>query len=54
MNVVIDSEEHVLPMDGLPLEMTILSVPKIVRKGTYAMCRGSGGYIKNVKTSHRT
>ena len=42
-----------LPMDDLPLEMTIISVHKIVRKGNYMTFRAGGGYIKNVKTDHK-
>ena len=53
MNVVIDGEDHVLPMDALPLEMPILSVRNIVRKDNYVTFRDGGGYIKNVKTGHK-
>ena len=40
-------------MDDLPLEIPILGVRKIVRKGTYVTFRDAGGYIKNVKTDHK-
>ena len=53
LNVVIDGEDHVLPMDDVPLEMPILSVRKIVRKGNYVAFRDGGGYTKNVKTGHK-
>ena len=53
LNVTIAGEEHVLPMDDLPLEMPILSVRKIVRKGNYVTFRDGGGYIKNVKSGKR-
>ena len=33
LNVSIAGEDHILPMDDLPLEMPILSVRKIVCKG---------------------
>ena len=52
MSVVIDGEEHELPMNDPPLEMPILSVRNIVRKGNYTPFRDGGSYIKNVKTGH--
>ena len=33
LNVTLAGEDHILPMDDQPLEMPILSVRKIVRKG---------------------
>ena len=52
LNAVIDGGEHVLPMDDLPLEMTILSVRNLVCKGNcVTFC--DGGYIKNDKTGHK-
>ena len=53
LNVVIDGEDHVLPMDDIPLEMPILSVREIVRKGDYATFRDGGDYLKNVRTGHK-
>ena len=52
-NVVVHGEEHVLPMDDLPIEMLILSVCKRVRKGNFVTFRDGGGYIKNAKTGRR-
>lgn len=40
-------------MDHLPLEMPILSVRKIIRKGNYVTFRNGGRYSKNVKTGKR-
>ena len=53
LNVSIAGEHHILPMDDLPLEMPILSVRKIVRRGNYVAFRDGGGYIKNVKSRKR-
>ena len=40
-------------MNGLPLEMPILSVRKIVRKGKCVTFRDGGGYIMNFKTGRK-
>ena len=53
LNVSIAGEDHILPMDDLPLEMPILSVRKIVCKGNSVTFRDGGGHIKNVKTGKR-
>ena len=53
LNVSIAGEDHLLPMDDLPLEMPILGVRKIVRKGNYMTFRDGGSYIKNVKSGKR-
>ena len=53
LNVTIAGEDHILPIDDLPLEMPILSVRKIVRKGNYVTFRDGGGYIKNAKSGKR-
>ena len=50
---MIDGEDHVLLMDDLPLEMPILSVRKIARKGNYVTFCEGGGYFKNVQTGHK-
>ena len=52
LNVVIDGEDRVLPMDDLP-PLPILSVRNIVRNGKSVTFRDGGGYIKNVKTGHK-
>ena len=53
LNVSIAGEDHILPMNNLPLEMPTLSVRKIVRKGNSVTFRDGGGYIKNVKSGKR-
>ena len=53
LNVSIAGEDRILPMYDLSLEMLILSVRKIVRKGNYVTFRDGGGYIKNVQSGKR-
>ena len=53
LNVVINGEDHVLPLEDLPLEMPILRVRKLVRKDNYVTSRDGGGYIQNVKTGRK-
>ena len=52
LNVVTDAEDHVLPLDDIPLEVPIPSVRNIVRKGNCVTFRDGGGYIHNVKKGH--
>ena len=53
LNVSIAGEDHILPMDDLPLELQIPSVRKIIREGNYVTFRNGGGYIKSVKSGKR-
>ena len=48
MNVEIGGEDHILPMDDLDVDVPILSVRRIVRRGNLVKFRRGGGDIQRM------
>ena len=53
LNVEIGGEDHILPMDDLDVDVPILSVRRIVRRGNLVKFRRGGGYIQNARTGRK-
>ena len=53
LNVEIGGEDRILPMDDLDVDMPILSVRRIVRRGNLVKFRRGGGYIQNARTGRK-
>ena len=50
---LVEVEEHLIPLDDLPVECPIISVRKVVKKRNILKFKDGGGYIMNIETKKK-